>query len=317
MSNLQPARFDSQRCEWYTIFGYYLRGGNRMCSKIPIIRKIAWVALVPQLTLMFSLFFVFCFFIPSTYLALMASATTFLFLSFSLRGLIALNHRKGVFLSKRGYYEQAIEAFRTSYDFFLKYEWVDQFRYITMLSSSRFYYREMALMNMAFCYTKLGEFDTAKELYQKTRALFPENELVRESIDTIPSDWTQSGDSRLKEQDNLLSKGNKIAKWCIIVLNILWGIGIVPIGFLSFYTGALMGMLNDSGMANEIGLTLMMGTMLLWWAIPITIILAILLSFSFRKKQYFMKSIFIQVLPFVHVFFIILVIMLISKIGFS
>ena len=45
---------------------------------------------------------------------------------------------------------EAINEFQKSYDFFEKNQWVDKYRYLTLLTASKSSYREMALNNIAF-----------------------------------------------------------------------------------------------------------------------------------------------------------------------
>lgn len=106
-------------------------------------------------------------------------------LSFSLKGLVARWQGKGMRLIKRGNYEEAIECFQRSYDYFERYRWVDKFRFITLLSCSRVSYREMALCNIAFCYGQLGEGEKAVRWYQKTLEQFPDSMIARMNLNVL------------------------------------------------------------------------------------------------------------------------------------
>ena len=90
-------------------------------------------------------------------------------------------------LVKKEKYEQAIEAFQKSYSFFSKYTWIDQYRFITMLSSSKISYREMALLNIAFCYSQIYNGKNSKDYYLKTIQYFPNSEVAKASLKMIRS----------------------------------------------------------------------------------------------------------------------------------
>jgi len=117
--------------------------------------------------------------------ALTVAMITYLAISNILERGIPRNHRKGVLLSKKGDYLHAIEEFQKSYDFFTKHSWIDKYRYITLLSSSRIPYTEMSLVNIAFCYAQTGERDLAKHYYKKALELFPDSEMAKSALNMI------------------------------------------------------------------------------------------------------------------------------------
>ena len=144
-----------------------------MASNTPIFRQIAWIAMIPQFMVMGILIFtchLFEFREPFLFGALI-----YLFLSFGLRNLVAKDHRRGIKLVKRMEYESAILSFEKSVLFFNKNKWVDKFRFLTLLSSSRMTYKEMGLCNIAFCYSQTNNGQKAKEYYEQVLKEFPEN----------------------------------------------------------------------------------------------------------------------------------------------
>ncbi len=163
-----------------------------MPSVKPIIRKIAWISLFPQLTVMGILMFAFSLFIRPISIDVFLGAVTYLLFSIVLERGIAHNHRKGISLSKVGNYAQAIEEFKKSYDLFCRHSWINKYRYITLLSSSRYSYTEMALVNLAFCYVQSGNIELAKQYYQKTLKLFPDNEMAKIALNAIISSVNQT-----------------------------------------------------------------------------------------------------------------------------
>lgn len=158
-----------------------------MASGKPFIRQTAWVSLIPQLLFMALLCVIYVSLMESVLFAVYLALITYLIISFVLRFSIPHNHRKGIALTKANKYENAIEEFEKSYAFFSKHNWVDKYRFITMLSSTKISYLEMALVNIAFCYTQIGDGKSAKEYYLKTLEQFPDSEIAKASLKVIES----------------------------------------------------------------------------------------------------------------------------------
>ena len=112
---------------------------------------------------------------------------TYLVLSFGLRNLVAKNHRKGVNLVKQQKFADAIPYFQKSVDYFSKNAWVDKYRFLIILSSSKMSYREMGLCNIAFCYSQTGKGLKAKEFYQQILRDYPENGMATAGLNMLNS----------------------------------------------------------------------------------------------------------------------------------
>jgi hypothetical protein len=95
-------------------------------------------------------------------------AAAYLTYSLGSRMLISRAHRRGMRLYRSQQYAAAINAYKESYDFFARHTWIDRFRAITMMSASAISYREMALCNIAFCYSRLCE--RAGDLAERSNA---------------------------------------------------------------------------------------------------------------------------------------------------
>jgi tetratricopeptide (TPR) repeat protein len=156
-----------------------------MASKIPVIKQVAWISLIPQIAfilILISIYNQFGFKDAGLY-----GALTYLILSMGLRYFIPKNHREGMKLTKNNQFEKAIPEYGKSYQFFTKNDWVDKYRFITLLSSSKMNYREMALCNIAFCYGQIGNGTKAIEFYQKTLVEFPENAIAESALKMLNS----------------------------------------------------------------------------------------------------------------------------------
>ena len=136
-----------------------------MTSNVPIVRQIARTSLAPQFALIAVL-------MGGAYLAgfepfILIGAAAYLVLSFALRRLIPRDHRAGIALLRREMFADALPHFERSYEFFTRHRWLDDWRFITLLSSSRVSYREMALLNVAYCYGQTGYGERSRAYYQR------------------------------------------------------------------------------------------------------------------------------------------------------
>ena len=136
-----------------------------MSSGKPVVRQIAWLSLIPQLVLFGLLIFIISLAVKPFETALVYALFVYLLIILIVRYAIPHNHRKGIALYKTGKYLQAIKEFEKSYNFFCRHSWIDKYRFITLLSSSRISYTEMALINMAFCYAQSGDAESSKQYW--------------------------------------------------------------------------------------------------------------------------------------------------------
>ncbi|MBZ0287495.1 MAG: tetratricopeptide repeat protein [Anaerolineae bacterium] len=158
-----------------------------MASKTPVIRQISWLMVIPQLLVMAALIvFVAVLFRPEP-LIMAVTYGSFLYLlySYGSRWLLLKSHRQGMDLTQDKDYQGAIEKYSESYKFFSDYPWIDRYRYLTMMSPSLISFREMALINIAFCYSQMGDYANTKHFYQKALAEFPDSEMAKVALTFI------------------------------------------------------------------------------------------------------------------------------------
>ncbi|QRR02483.1 tetratricopeptide repeat protein [Dyadobacter sandarakinus] len=151
----------------------------------PIVRQTAWISLLPQLGFMG--FLMLLYYAAGTDQFIIFGAGTYLVISRSLRFFLLKHHRQAVALVKAGDFRAAISGFQSSYNFLNKYPWIDRYRYLTLLSSSRPSYKEMALNNIAFSYSQIGEGEKAILYYNQMLAEYPESELAKAALNFISS----------------------------------------------------------------------------------------------------------------------------------
>lgn len=114
-------------------------------------------------------------------------AAAYLAYSVGSRMMIARDHRRGMQLYRQQQYAAAIQAYDESYQFFVRNSWLDRFRAVTMMSPSAISYREMALCNIAFCYSQLGNGEKAEAYYRRALDEFPNSGLAAAALRMIES----------------------------------------------------------------------------------------------------------------------------------
>jgi tetratricopeptide (TPR) repeat protein len=151
-----------------------------MGSNTPIVRQTAWISIIPQISFM-TLLFIFWWQLGFQN-PFIIGALHYLAISWTLRLTIPRFHRKGIKLVKQKKFEEAIVLFEKSHHFFTKYNWIDRFRYLTLLSSSRYCYKEMAMTNIAYCYGQIGKGELCVKYYEQVLEKYPNNGIAQAAI---------------------------------------------------------------------------------------------------------------------------------------
>ena len=154
-----------------------------MASNIPIVKQIAWIYLIPQVIFMGLILLVYHFLVfrePVLWCVL-----TYLALSFLIRKMLAKYHQQGMKLVKQQKFENAISLFIKSVDFLSKHQWIDKYRFLRLLSASKMTYKEMALCNIAFCYSQICNGPKGKEYCEQTLKEFHKNGLAIAALKMI------------------------------------------------------------------------------------------------------------------------------------
>lgn len=138
-----------------------------MASGKPIVKQISILPTIIQLVYMLGLFFLFNLIFPHGENNIIFSWLAYLLLALIVRNIFSFHHRKGVRYYKKGNYVQAIPEFLKSYDFYTKHNWLDKYRSVFLMSASRISYKEMALINAAFCYAQTGDGKNLKSITKK------------------------------------------------------------------------------------------------------------------------------------------------------
>lgn len=86
-------------------------------------------------------------------------------------------HRKGMIQVHRKNFRQAAIFFKESDEFLGRHPWLDELRWLLLMSSSAVSFREMALYNAAYCYVQMGQGRDARDLYQRLLTRYPQTPL--------------------------------------------------------------------------------------------------------------------------------------------
>lgn len=154
-----------------------------MSANVPVFRPVSWLAflIIILIWIIFMAIFAFLFQFEGIYIG----SIIFFILSVSLQQIIPASHNKGAKAIKKKDFKTALEYFSESVDFFTRYDWVDKYRAITLLTTAKMSYREMALCNMAFCYSQTNEAEKAKNLYEQILKEYPNNGVAFYSLNSI------------------------------------------------------------------------------------------------------------------------------------
>jgi tetratricopeptide (TPR) repeat protein len=156
-----------------------------MSSKTPVSRQVNWLFVIPQVGFMILLTVLFNQLDPKN--GVLYGVIVYLAVAYILRFTVSSKQRTGMKYVRAKKFKEAIPYFESSYKFFSNNLWVDKFRSITVFSASSVSFREMALNNIAFCYSQFGDGKRAKEYYERTLKEFPESGLARAGLNMLNS----------------------------------------------------------------------------------------------------------------------------------
>lgn len=158
---------------------------NAMSSNVPVTRQISTPFIIIQL-IIFGLF-VGLFVLLDAAEPIFFGLAIYITIAFGLQTLFSNTHKEGIIAVKQKKFEKALLLFEKSYTFFLEHNNIDKYRAITLFSGSKMCYKEMALCNIAFCYSQTGNGLKAKEYYEKVLENYPSNGLASAGLNMINS----------------------------------------------------------------------------------------------------------------------------------
>jgi len=133
-----------------------------MTSKVPFVKQeTVWLAFVPRL--LFIGIFCLIFYQIDKHNFFILAFVLYLIVLLGLRKLLfpKVIH-KGINFIKEGKFDEAIQPIQKTIEYYTKNDWVDKYRFLLMISSSKRTIRESSICNLAYCPLQTGETKKAK-----------------------------------------------------------------------------------------------------------------------------------------------------------
>ncbi len=169
-------------------------------GRLPIVRQTSWLGAMPQLIAL-GMLIVCGMWLARSLAGMLYGVAAYLALSYGSRAMLTRHHKRGIRLSRTQRYDEAIREYEKSYRFFSHHPWLDRFRSIFLFSASAASYREMALINIAYCHAQLGRGREAKAAYEKTLLEFPDNDMARSAVKFIRAIEMKQAQSAPPDED--------------------------------------------------------------------------------------------------------------------
>lgn len=163
----------------------------QLAMKIPVVRQYSYIALFLHLVVLFAVCSLWGWAMGGRWFIL--SYVIYAVILLGIPEIMASDHKRGMRLLKREEFGKAIPCFLASYDYFERNKWIDRFRYVTVMSSSKMSYREMALCNVAFCYGQMGNCERMREYYDRALRDFPDNIVAKTALRVLDEMWEKGG----------------------------------------------------------------------------------------------------------------------------
>jgi hypothetical protein len=155
-------------------------------QKFPVFRQIAWYSIISQGILLLGFIGIAGYFGRFSLISLFVGALIYILYYAMIKYSLENTINRGLKLINTGEFNQAIIQFEATYEFYSRHSWIDQWRFL-FLHSSTLSYREMALVNIAVCYSQIGDGKKCKQYYQRTLTEFPQNMMAQVALKAIQS----------------------------------------------------------------------------------------------------------------------------------
>ncbi len=151
---------------------------------LPLVRKTGIEQIIPTVSVVLLLSLAIYFLRLTTDYSIIVFISCLILTAYKLvvRYTITNNLIKGLRLTKDREFKEAIGLFEQVYDYFDKHPFLDKYRSLILLSTSSYSYKELALLNIAFCYTQLGDKTNATKYYNECLKLNPNNGPAKTSL---------------------------------------------------------------------------------------------------------------------------------------
>jgi tetratricopeptide (TPR) repeat protein len=115
---------------------------------------------------------------------LLIGIISYLVIAKSLRHWVLGHGRRGIKAFEANRYDEAIEHFRASEQFFRSHPWVDKWRTVLAQSTSAMSLLELALVNIVSAQMSVGRPEEARRTLDALLQEFPHNELAQSTLRT-------------------------------------------------------------------------------------------------------------------------------------
>ena len=160
-----------------------------MPQPMPVVRSLAWSQLIPQVAAIGVLAVIGHILFPHARVSsvVFAAAAAYLVLCRLSRAAFLRDHYSGIAAYRTGRFADAIKHFEASRAFFLRHPRLDSLRSLLFGVAGPNPFRIVALCNMAYCHSQLGEGDRAISLYERALSESPDCALARASLNMLGS----------------------------------------------------------------------------------------------------------------------------------
>jgi tetratricopeptide (TPR) repeat protein len=169
-----------------------------MLQQMPVVRQIDWSQLIPQVIAIAVLTVIIHLLVVSLEIPTAVALAALVYLIFCriMRALFAREQSAGIADYRAGRFPDAIKHFETSHRFFSQHPWLDAFRSLLFGVAGPNPYRIIALCNIAYCYSQLGDGARAIEIYKQVLSESPGCTLARASLNMLRSTSSLSDAAR-------------------------------------------------------------------------------------------------------------------------
>jgi hypothetical protein len=156
-----------------------------MSSQVPFVKQeTVWLAIVPHILVIGILCMIYHQWDRKNYFAF--AFITYLIIWYGLRTIAyPRDVHKSIRLIKEEKFGEAIPYIERSIQYYNKHSWIDKYRFLLMVSSSKRGIRESSICNLGFCLLQSGNAKAAKEVYEDVLRQYPENTIAKIQLKTI------------------------------------------------------------------------------------------------------------------------------------
>jgi hypothetical protein len=170
-------------------FQFLLLGLFSMTQRMPVVRQLQWMGLIPQFVAIAMLAVVVHVAFPNLRVPFYIFIAALIYLVFCrfMRARFVRDHKNGMRAYHAQKFREAISHYEASYRFFSAHRRLDKWRSLFFGVVGPNPYRVVALCNMAYCHAQDGDGRKAIELYEEALREEPDCALAKASLKMLHS----------------------------------------------------------------------------------------------------------------------------------